>query len=238
MLLNPILKEKLLIDVSCGLYVLFLAPVVKNIVEQSIYGWGNAKGAGILAIVLLLFNVLEIFAVLPFISQILNEITDKKILFSKQTSLILLIVMHAVVTLIAVIFAFQLLGYTFKTQALFLSIVVVFILAKEVFLLKNCISQTPIILFNAGFCKWVIALYSCLIFTIFLDGNQSNSSSNIYMLLLNMVAMGIFFASFYYAMRLPYTYYSVVHRTSSYEKLIGFVSFLIAFLPFAFRKLL
>ena len=125
MLLNPILKEKLLIDVSCGLYVLFLAPVVKNIVEQSIYGWGNAKGAGILALILLLFNVLEIFAVSPFISQILNEITDKKILFSKETSLILLIVMHAVVTLIAVIFAFQLLGYTFKTRALLLSIFVV-----------------------------------------------------------------------------------------------------------------
>lgn len=237
MLLNPILKEKLLIDVSCGLYVLFLAPIIKNIVEQSIYGWGNTKGAGILAIVLLLFNVFEIFAVSPFISQILHEITDKKIMLSKQISLILLIVLHGTVTLIAVIFAFQLLGYTFKSKAFFLSVVIVFILAKEAFLLRNCLSEMPIILFSPSFCKWVIALYSCLIFTIFLDANQSNPSSNIYMLLLNMVAMGIFFASFYYAIRLPYTFYSVVHRTSSYEKLIGFVSFLIAFLPFAFRKI-
>lgn len=237
MLLNPILKEKLLIDVSCGLYVLFLAPIVKNIVEQSIYGWGNAKGAGILAIILLLFNVFEIFAVSPFISQILQEITDKKIMLSKQISLILLIVLHGAVTLIAVIFAFQLLGYTFKSQALFLSVVVVFILAKEAFLLRNCLSEMPIILFSPGFCNWVIALYSCLIFTIFLDANQSNPSSNIYMLFLNLVAMGLFFAVFYYAMRLPYTFYSVVNKTSSYDKLIGFVSFLLVLIPAVLRKI-
>ncbi|MEZ4881425.1 MAG: hypothetical protein R2775_03470 [Flavobacteriaceae bacterium] len=180
MQISPILKDKLLIDVSCGLYVLFLAPFVKNIVEQTVYGWGDATGASILALILLLFNVLEIFAVSPFISQTLNEITDKNIWFSKQISLILLIVLHAAVTLIAVIFAFQLLGYTFKTQALFLSIVIVFILAKEVFFLSNCLSKTPRILFNPTFSKWIIALYSCLIFTIFLDANQSDSSSNIY----------------------------------------------------------
>ena len=237
MQISPILKDKLLIDVSCGLYVLFLAPLVKNIVEQTVYGWGDATGASILALILLLFNVLEIFAVSPFISKTLNEITDKKKLFSKQISLILLIVLHAAVTLIAVIFAFQLLGYTFETQALFLSIVIVFILIKEVLLLRNCLSKTPKILFSPTFSKWVIAMYSCLIFTIFLDANQNNPSSNMYMMLLNLIAMGIFFAFFYYPLRIPFTFYSVVHKASSYNKLIGFVSFLMAFLPFALRKL-
>lgn len=236
-MLNPILKEKLLIELSCGLYVLFLSPMVLNIVNQTVYGWGNAKGAGILAAVLLLFNVMDIFAVSPFVSQILHETEDPKMLFSKQISLILLIVLHAVVTLITAIFAFQIVGYTFENHAVFLSIVILFILAKEVFLLLNCLSEMPRTLFSPIICKLVIALYSCLIFTIFLDANKGNPPSNLSMILLNLVAMGIFFAFFYYAMRLPFTFYSVVHKTSTYDKLIGFASFLIAFLPFAFRKL-
>lgn len=236
-MLNPILKEKLLIDLSCGLYILFLAPIVKHIVEDTVYGWGNAEGAGILAAVLLLFNVMEVFAISPFISQILHSIEDKNIRLSKQTSLILLFFLHAAVTLSIGIFAFQLFGYTFDKHALLLSIVIILILAKEVFLLSNCLSETPKTLFTPTVGKWIIALYSCFIITIFMDANHGNASPNIPMLMLNLIAMGIFFAFFYYPMRLPYTFYSVVYKTNTNDKFIEFASFLIVFLPYAFRKL-
>lgn len=227
--------DRICIDFSCGIYFLFLAPIVKNMTETTIYGWGSAEGAGILSVAIILLNVLEIFAVAPFLNFTLKSL-DKVQRYNKIVPLILLLILHAAIAVLSIIFAFQLIGYDFKTSPIILAIAVTFIIAKEFYLVKNVFAERPNTPLGPTASKVVIALYSCLIFTIFWEATKTTEPNNTGMFILELIPMALFFAFFYYPLRLPFTFNSIVTGSDPYERLIGFVSFLLVFIPAALRK--
>jgi hypothetical protein len=231
-------KERLLIDFCCGLYAYFLAPIVVKSIKQTVYATEISSATMVLGVFLILLNILEIYVVAPKLNKIYYSIEDKNQRLYKSIILILFLFLHAGIGILSIILAFQLVGLDFSNHPFILAVSIAFIGLKEFFLIKNTFARTPVKLLLPFMSNLVIALYSCLIYTIFWDATNSEThSKNLALFILELIPMGLFFAFFYYPLRIPFVFHSIVYKTTRKDKVIAFVSFLLVFIPAALNKL-
>lgn len=233
-----LIKERLSIEIACAIYILFFASKVSEIIDTTIYGWGDAAGAIVLGAAIIIMNVLEVFAVSPYLNAILREIEDEKKRSKILVPLILMLFLHAAIAIISIIVAFQVVGIDWNKNAIYAIIVIGILLIKEIYFIKNIFSNNPVVPFSPNLSQVIIALYSCLMFTIFWDANKGEvSADNTPLMLFELIPMALFYAFFYYPLRLPFVLRRFIDKQTTQDRLLAFVFFLIAFIPAAVNKL-
>lgn len=234
-ILNNSNKDRIVIDVICALYLFFLAPTVVNLAKANIVTSEINSGTIFLGIVLFVLNILEVFFVAPILSSIYYEVKDEKTREDKTVSLLFLMLMHAVMTIFVNMMALQLFGINFNSSQNVVFIAIGLMIVKEIFFVVQAFTKNKETLFNSTTSTIFIALYSCLIFSIFWDGNllqAINNQSNWF----NLIPIALFFALFYYSLRLPIAFNILFNKPSVKDRIIGILSFLLVFLSLAMKK--
>lgn len=227
-------KDRLIIDFICAVYLFVFAPMIKTSTANIVY---NSVGFSILlGLIVLILSVLEAIAIPPLISKTYfsaEENTRSKLL----VPMILLFFLHLGISLLVVIFCFKAMNIPPEENMLLLILIIIFAIAKEIYIIKNSFTRSEKVLFSALQNQIIIALYSCLIFTIFWESNQGDVARNLPMMIINSIAMLIFFAFFYYPLRIPMLLKNYIQPMTTKQIWIAFGSFLMVFLPALLRKL-
>ena len=232
-------KERLVIDFICAMYIMLLAPYVKDIVTNAMYGWTHVStGAIIAGAVILCINGLEAFALAPYISTQINSVEDKGKRFKAYTPVLLLLLLHAAISISSILVAFKVWGIDTQKNLLILVIAMVLLFLKEIYLIKNSFSNNPRAPLSPIISKLIIIIFSSLMFTIFWDATAGKiTGNNAGATLVNSVGASIFFAFFYYPLRIPFIMPAIIKKPSMQERLIGFVSFLIVLIPALMKRM-
>lgn len=239
---NLINKNQLTIDFICGFYILFLSSYVKDITEAVVYGWKSTANASILGIILLLMTVLEAYAISTKINIVLQNIENEEDKHKLTTPIILLLFLNAAITLMSIVLAFNTFGYNHEKYPLVIYFAVFLLILKAIYFIKKIsLSDKNKIQLSSNknlFLNIVIALYSCLIFTMFWTANKTDGHvyvNNIPMFFIYLIPMVIFFSFLYFPLRIPFLLEKIARTETMQEKLAFYISFLIALVPTLYR---
>lgn len=229
-------KDRVLIDVICALYLFFLAPIVIDLAKANLASSDFNFGTITLALILLVLNILEIYSVTPFLSETYFAIKDDKKRNDKALVLIFLVLMHASVTVFSNLLVLQLFGFSFIESQNVVFVAIGLMVIKEIFFIEKAFTKNPKTPLNPTSSKIVIALYSCLIFNVFWNANLAQVSDVHSPITFNLIPIGLFFAFFYYSLRLPFTFDLLVNKPTIINRLIGFLSFLLVFFSIVIKR--
>lgn len=202
-MINNSSKDRVFIDVISALYLFFLAPIVIDLVKTNISTFEINSGTIFLGIVLFVLNILEIYAVAPFFNSIYYGVQNEKTREDKFLSLVLLMLMHAVMTIFANLMALQLFGFNFTNSPNLVFVAIGLMIVKEIFFNVKAFTKNIAAPLNNIFSNLFIAIYSCLIFSIIWDANLLQAINN-QSSWFDLIPICLFFALFYYSFEIAY----------------------------------
>ncbi len=108
-------------------------------------------------------------------------------------------------------------------------------IVKEIFFNVKAFTKNIARPLNINFSNLFIAIYSCLIFSIIWDANLLQAINN-QSSWFDLIPICLFFALFYYSLRLPITFNILFNKPSAKDRIIGILSFLLVFLSLVMKK--
>ncbi len=206
--------EGLFFNLICGLYFIFVAPLLKDISTQNIYEENSYLPY--LAILLLLISILEIYAFplkLKFVHQSIKEHEHE------AGSGFVLWMFHSVISIIITFSIFEAFGYELTSKdgnelPWFVSLSIFIVVIKELYLLF-CImdinDEETLQKYKRPHIKeWIadiiLLIYACIAYTVTWETITSNMKldGQDILLIMNYSICILLFLMFYLPLRIPY----------------------------------
>ena len=229
----------LIFNLLCAIYFVFISPLVLDISTKSLKSENTYYP--ILAIIILIVSVLEIYAFPQKMKFVHKAIMDKGLKLDKG---FILWIFHIVISIATTFLNFELFGVDTigdnggENITWWMSLILFIVIIKELYFLLTIIGlhdeKDTLMKFKRPNKKeWIIDLilviYASLIYTVTwqtISSNTNMDKHNLAMYILNLVIASIMFLMFYMPLRIPY----YLEEIALIKTKKGFVKFIFSIL--------